>query len=146
MSRHDMIALLIAFLATLGVGSIVAALLSRWSVISNLRQAWINALRDDLASYLKEIQALHFEAPNGGFSQSRGQALLAYHRILLRLNTEEGLHIELADKLEDLLDIGDPTEDAQRVDDAISLARKILKQEWNVTKYGIFADIVASSK
>ena len=51
----------ISFLGTLGLGSIVAAALSRWSVISNLRQAWINVLRDGLATHLEEIDAMHYK-------------------------------------------------------------------------------------
>lgn len=99
---------LIAFLATLGVGSIVAATLSRWTVISNLRQAWIKALRDDLATYLKEIDAMHHKIdpthrslltrPQDELLEKqrdiRGAALLVYRRILLRLNITEALHIQ----------------------------------------------------
>jgi hypothetical protein len=47
----------ITLLAGLGIGSVVAALVSWWSTkavtISNHRQNWINALRDDLVTIPK---------------------------------------------------------------------------------------------
>jgi hypothetical protein len=133
----------IALFAAFGFGSFLAAVLSRWSVISSLRQAWINALRDDLAAYLKEIDALHFEQLGTDHLETRGRAFLVYRRILLRLNIKEDLHVQLAGRLEDLLNIGDINADNQRIDEAVALARRIFKQEWNVTKYGIFANLKA---
>ena len=49
-----------ALLAGIGVGSIIAAAIG-WAVaISNHRQAWINALRDDVAIFLKELEVMHY--------------------------------------------------------------------------------------
>jgi hypothetical protein len=48
----------IALFAAIGFGTVVAAVLSRWSVISNHRQNWINALRD-LVEYLKQVDVIH---------------------------------------------------------------------------------------
>ncbi len=70
---------------------------------------------------------------------TRSAALLAYRRILLRLNVTEGPHVELAEKLKALLMVENATADSQRVDAVIALARQVLKHEWAVTKYGIFA-------
>jgi len=54
----------ITLIAGVGIGSIVAALVGRWSAqavtISNHRQNWINALRDDLVTYLREIDTMHY--------------------------------------------------------------------------------------
>jgi hypothetical protein len=140
----------ISLITALGVGSVVAAILSRWSVISNLRQNWINALRDDLATYLTEIDAMHFRlrrlydgpATTDDLEkqqETRNAALLVYRRILLRLNTEEVEHVALAESLKNLLTIKTTAVDTRGIDVAITTARRLLKQEWNVTKYGIFA-------
>ncbi len=100
----------IALLSALGFGSVVAASLSRWSVISNHRQNWINALRDDLVEYMKQIDAVHYLVSKGAAlsgeeaiikntdeqQEAQNAALLVYRRILLRLNITEGEHIELA--------------------------------------------------
>lgn len=53
----------IALIAAIGIGSIIAAIVGWWSAkavaISNHRQNWINALRDDLVTFLKEVDVLH---------------------------------------------------------------------------------------
>ena len=50
---------MLSFFGILGVGSIVAGLIAWRTAISNHRQAWINDLRDDLATYLKELENIH---------------------------------------------------------------------------------------
>jgi hypothetical protein len=53
----------LALLAGLGIGSILAAVVGWVSAkavtISNHRQNWINALRDDLVEYLRGIEKVH---------------------------------------------------------------------------------------
>jgi hypothetical protein len=44
----------------IGIGSIIAAAIGWRVAILNLRQASINALRDDLATYLKELEVMHY--------------------------------------------------------------------------------------
>lgn len=55
----------VALVAALGIGSIMAAVLgwfgSKAVAISNHRQNWINALRDDIVAYLKAIEIVHDE-------------------------------------------------------------------------------------
>jgi len=104
-------------IAAFDLGSIVAALLGWFGAkavaISNHRQNWINALRDDLVNYLKEVDALHFRVAKllkGGDVQdlekqqdSRNAAMLAYRRVLMRLKMTETLHVNLADRLNELM-------------------------------------------
>jgi hypothetical protein len=49
---------------TLSIGTILAAFLGWWGLksvmIANNRQAWINALRDDLAQFFTSIDTIHF--------------------------------------------------------------------------------------
>ncbi|MFZ0417474.1 MAG: hypothetical protein WAM04_05185 [Candidatus Sulfotelmatobacter sp.] len=150
----------IALVAAVGAGTIIAAVLTRWSVISNHRQNWINALRDDIATYLKEIDAMHYrigkvfgEGGEAGTTEdlekqqdTRNAALLVYRRILLRLNVTEVDHIQLAEGLRALHIIKAKTADTGQVDAVIALARKVLKHEWAVTKYGMFANLVIQAK
>lgn len=154
----------IALIAAIGIGAIIAAMVGWWSAkavtISNHRQNWINALRDDLATYLKEIDAMHFRVARalgeigepGAIAdlekqqESRQAALLVYRRILLRLNTTEAQHIQLAEKLTELLEKGRSPGKNERVDAVVILARKVLKHEWAVTKYGMFTRPVVAIK
>jgi|NGEPerStandDraft_6_1074524.scaffolds.fasta_scaffold167882_2 hypothetical protein len=153
----------ITLLAGLGIGSVVAALVSWWSTkavtISNHRQNWINALRDDLVTYLREIEVVHYR--NARLSGARGEpttedlqalqearnaALFVYRRILLRLNMTEPLHVRLGELLKGLLRVQNTTADSQHIDEVIALARQVLKHEWAVTKYGMFTTPVVAFK
>ena len=143
----------IAMVAALGVGSVIAAVVGWWSAkavtISNHRQNWINALRDDLVTYLKEVDVLHFIMAkilgSGGTTEdlekqqdARNAAMLVYRRILMRLNMTEPRSIQLADSLRELMSISSSVADEVRVDAVVNASRELLKREWAVTKYGIF--------
>jgi hypothetical protein len=49
---------------TLGLGSVIATILGWLGIksvmIANHRQAWINALREDLAQFFTSVDAIHF--------------------------------------------------------------------------------------
>ncbi len=77
---------------------------------------------------------------------TRNAALLVYRRILLRLNMTEADHIELAEGLKALHMIRGKTADTGQIDTVIALARKVLKHELAVTKYGMFADLFLQAK
>lgn len=150
----------IALIAALGVGTIMAAVVGWWSAkavaISNHRQNWINALREDLAQFLKEVDVLHYRVARLAGSKgspatvddldkqqdARNSAMLAYRRILMRLNMNEASSIELGERLNDLMIVSSAVADSQRIDAVLSASRKVLKQEWEVTKYGIFTWIM----
>jgi hypothetical protein len=149
----------ITFIAAFGIGSIMAAIVGWCSAkavaISNHRQNWINALRDDIALYLKEIDLVHYrhaKVSHGtaddldNLQESRNAAMLVYRRILLRLNMTEQPHIDLGQQLEGLLMVTAITADSQRIGEVVTLARNVLKHEWAVTKYGIFTKPVTSFK
>jgi hypothetical protein len=145
---------LTSLLAVLGIGTIVAAAISWRIAISNYRQAWINALRDDIAALLKDLEDLHhvfaFVPLDDGWEASKHEArlkiLFSYWRIVLRLNRTEGLHQELRQRLDELMLVRDRVPDRTSVEQAIDLARRILKQEWEVTKYGVFRRPIAFTK
>jgi len=150
----------ISLVAAVGAGTIIASMVGWWSAkavaISNHRQGWINALRDDLVLYLKEIDTLHDRVASlqrdiRPESLERHQetgyaALLVYRRILLRLNMTEQPHIQLAEALKQLLVVKGSTAESRRVDNVVVLARQVLKHEWAVTKYGIFTGLVVGYK
>src|ERR1700678_1879074 len=87
----------VTILGALGIGTIIGAAFARWNAISNLRQNWIDALREDLVMYLKEIDARVYRV-DGGWRKNkppattedlekqqdtRNACLLVYRRILL---------------------------------------------------------------
>jgi hypothetical protein len=142
------------------LGAIVAALFGLWGIksvmIANHRQAWINALRDDLAQFFTSIDAIHFVIAKlslGGDSddleeqqKARNAVLLANRRILMRLNMTEPLHQRLEKALEPLLCVRGKTVNEEELGTAVRLARQVLKHEWEVTKYGFFTTPVVALK
>lgn len=92
--------------AVLGmIAAIAAALIARSVMVSNHRQAWINGLREDLASFFTAVDVIHFRLTTlseDGDTQrleerqrARNDVLLAHRRILMRLNMNEPLHQQL---------------------------------------------------
>jgi hypothetical protein len=147
----------LAAAAITAIAAIASALISRKIKISEFRQAWINALREDIASYLKAVDTIHYRVgmtskPGAttddlnNLEDARNEAMLAYRRILLRLNIEEDAHIELANNLKTLLMVSTKTANPQQIEAVIQQAREVLRHEWAVTKYGIFATPVVAAK
>jgi hypothetical protein len=138
----------IALVAAIGVGSIISAFIGHHVAISNHRQAWISALRDDIAEFVKLLERLAYAARDWmkdsnaeGVEEKRRTAradlLFIYERIRLRLNRTEESHISLEQKLSEF--INEPLltklEDRSCINETIDLSRQILKNEWEVTKY-----------
>lgn len=136
----------IALLAAVSIGTIIAALVGHLTAISNHRQAWINALRDDLAGFFRELEKLNYvigdylrDSVNAEEKrrEARIAVLFVYERIRLRLNRVEKEHKELESKLGEFINepLGQALTDRTKVNEALDLARIVLKAEWEATKY-----------
>lgn len=136
----------IALLAAVGVGTVISAVVSHLVAISNHRQKWIDALRDDLADFAKSLEAMRYafldytkdsQKYENQNREARIALLFIYQRIKLRLNRTEDLHIALETKLRAFLDnpLLERLEDQSNIDEMIDLSRIILKREWEVVKY-----------
>jgi len=152
----------VTVIAAVGVGSIMAAAVgwmsSKAVAISNHRQNWINALRDDLVAFFKGIDEMNHIVPalfdsrddNAVFEEKKHEAriaaLMVYRRLLLLLNIDDPLHNALIEKLNALLTIEGVVEDSHRIDAAIETARRVLKHEWEKTKYGMLARPITLAK
>ncbi|KRQ09157.1 hypothetical protein AOQ71_21240 [Bradyrhizobium manausense] len=144
------------------LAQVISGRLSRSVKISEFRQKWIDSLRDDVAAYIgathkwvrkyEEINAIvAFEEKSKKereeFLPLQNDALVILSRIKLRINPLKNRYKKEDDAflraLDKLLDLGklEPSETPtievgwrKGADDAIELARKILKREWEVTK------------
>lgn len=138
----------IALIAAIGVGSIISAVIGHHVAISNHRQDWINALRDDIAEFVKLLEKMAYamrdvmrDSREEGVEQKRRDArcdlLFTYERIRLRLNWKEDDHQALEQELSSF--INEPLlarlDDRSSINKLINLSRRILKDEWKVTKY-----------
>ena len=89
------------------IAAVTAALIARSVMVSNHRQAWINGFRDELAAFFTAIDIIRQTGEIGqleGQQKAHNEALLAYRKILMRLNMNEPLHQELEKSLEILAD------------------------------------------
>jgi hypothetical protein len=122
----------------------------RATVISTNRQAWINALRDDLAEML-ELAIAYFYLRDGTLSgeegfkypyEQRTRLRRLENRIRLRLNPDEPPHQELLLLLIEVrrLSVAHDADDGESFEQAMELAivkaQEILRSEWLRVKSG----------
>ncbi len=131
------------------IAAVTAALIARSVMVSNHRQAWINGFRDELAAFFTAIDIIRQTGEIGqleGQQKAHNEALLAYRKILMRLNMNEPLHQELEKSLESWLTVQGKAVNQSEVAATVTLARTILKREWEVTKYGLFTTPITKFK
>jgi len=137
--------------ATIGaLITLVGLIVSKESKVSEFRQAWIDALRDELSSYLtnlsavEDAQALTFKDPNERFTTLQpyyGSLNEAYYKIAFRLNPEEDLSIALKACMVSLstevhhLRRDDGLVERLKVE-YINTTNELLKAEWKIVKKG----------
>jgi hypothetical protein len=138
---------LISFAAGVTV-SLVGGRLSRRLKVSEFRQAWINSLREDIASYLgvtqRWFQAAKMEEVPGKLFAMGNEASVILYRIKMRINPNENKHkreddefIAALEKIQTTGGIPDvrlETHWATAAAEITWLARKMLKREWETTK------------
>jgi len=134
---------------------IVVALIGQSAIVCYHRQARIDALRDDLAEFFAIIDMAQSRPPvpsHGAETNNlerqqkvRADALLIYRRILLRLNMNEPPHQRLEKALEAFL-VRNKAASQDDLTAAVTLARTVLNEEWNVTNYGILAEPILAFK
>lgn len=155
------IATVVAALIT-GVIAMVNLTLGKEQKVTEMRQAWIDGLRDDLATFFAAYRFVatavadvwhkdstgatttHMPSPDA-VAEQVALAALAFYRIKLRLNAEEEAHIKLERLLNEIArqyeSHADGTPDLREVTiKAIALAndqaRMVLKFEWDRVKRG----------
>lgn len=138
----------VALLAAFGLGTVAAALIARGVAIAQLRQAWINALRDDMAKVLSTSDRIA-KLVRDSSSEKREEldeqshkSMAAHRKVLLRLNPSEDGHGKLKAALDSLAAVGDYDVYMGKIDIALETAQTLLKREWEVTKYGSLAGVI----
>ena len=147
---------MIALIAEIGIGWIIAGVISWIVAISNQRQQWINALREDIADYFRQLELMHYAIGDMLSTKiaddlpvleqkkrdARVATLFAYRQIQLRLNRNEELHIKLDEKLLELQRVETKTPDPVVLEETADLACRILRREWEATKWGPFVRLI----
>jgi hypothetical protein len=146
-----------------GAIAFVNLTLTKEQKTSEFRQAWIDALREDLAQFLaaartftRAIETLHTLGPDydtkhplnispSKISDLRYQAAETFSRIQLRLNPDEPEHVELLRLLRRAINeqneaLAKGTRDIgpimEAIEAATSYAQPVLKKEWTRVKRG----------
>jgi len=135
------------------IAVIVVALVGRSAIVCYHRQARLNALRDDLAQFFASIEVAQSRTSSQGGEtnnlerqqKARADALLIYRRILLRLNINEPPHRRLETALEALL-LRNKGLNQEELTAAVTLARTVLNEEWDVMNYGVLAELIVAFK
>ena len=118
-----------------------AVIQARASSVSNNRQAWINALRDEVTGFLTDADmgsVVRDEMPlsdDRAKEQFRSARALTAHifKVRLLINPTEGESTKLVEMLEEAQREGLTTE---RREDIVSHTQQILKTEWERVKSG----------
>jgi len=134
--------------------ALVAAFISRSVKISEFRQAWIDGLRADISEFVSKAHEwidLYVEFNSDSSNEKKSESVLslkrikydAFHvlrRIELRFKPDDTEADSLIAALRDLLDPAklDPNSNylswLKLADDTTLRARRLLKEEWEVTK------------
>lgn len=134
--------------------SVLGLIITKEQKVSDLRQAWIDELRNDLALYVSYLNAMHSSLWAGGSYQHGSSPEEAWRvskedysganrtlaRILLRLNPKE--HVTLVELIKALDSEFYPgrlpnPESLDRLEhDTVSEAQAVLKMEWERVKRG----------
>lgn len=130
--------LLVALIA--GLFSVVGLVIAKEQKVSDLRQAWIDALRQDATQVASQFERW---APNAGTKQE--EVLLAYRSsvtaVRLRLNKSEApaqavlAALQAMDQLI-LVGNGDQTLVNEKIEAFVSAMQTVLKTEWDRVKDG----------
>lgn len=154
----ELVAALVAITVALiaGIVSFIVSVLSKDQKTSEFRQAWIDALRGDIADFVSKnlafIEAVKIQGARPGADEELGGYLLSDRfqemldieatraRILLRLNPKEHeAFIQLVNNVYGKSEFAKPDEHKglpQRVEALIQESQTILKYEWGRVKTG----------
>jgi hypothetical protein len=144
-----------------GAVSFVSLIISKEQKISEFRQSWIDALRNDLSEFSSQARqvAAHIEpfsikmlaSTVSGEAEDRPDPLLAnrrrlaqaYYSIRLRLNSSESDHEKLIARLDIVYEVLNTRAESIRFDQTVkelnemaTIAEGVLKREWNRVKAG----------
>jgi hypothetical protein len=120
--------------------TLLGILITNQAKVSEFRQQWINALREDAATLITHTLILHSASPNETVEESYSQLHQTSARIRLRLNPKEEKTLAVFAAMNTMRDanhsdIGFP-EMSQRVDDFTIAVQDVLKSEWKRVKFG----------
>jgi hypothetical protein len=122
------------------VVTLLGILITNQAKVSEFRQQWINALRDDVATLITHSLILHAADAEDDTDESYLQVHQTTARIRLRLNPEEAASQEVIGAINEVREANHHATDFDEMNQRINVltvaVQKVLKKEWKRVKYG----------
>lgn len=123
-----------------GAVTLTGLLITKQSKVSEFRQEWINALRDDVALLITHTLEIHATDGIKEAASSFAKIHETTARIQLRLNPEEQESISMFTAMSNLREaihsVADFAQVNARVEELIRATQVVLKKEWRRVKTG----------
>jgi len=120
--------------------TLLGILITNQAKVSEFRQQWINALREDIAALITHTLILHAANAEDDTNESYLQIHQTTARTILRLNPEEDASKEVVAAINEVRAANhratDFAEMNQRINELTVAVQKVLKKEWKRVKYG----------
>jgi len=120
--------------------TLLGILITNQAKVSEFRQQWINALRDDVATLITHSLILHAADAEDDTAPSYLQIHLTTARIRLRLNPEEEPSQDVIAAMNEVREANHSATDFAEMNECINVltvaVQRVLKNEWKRVKYG----------
>jgi hypothetical protein len=120
--------------------TLIGILITNQAKVSEFRQLWINALRDDAATLISHTLIVHAARAGENIDESYLQIHQATARIRLRLNPDESKAKKIIAAMNNMRDANHAETEFsvmnQCVDEFTKAVQNVLRSEWRRVKWG----------
>jgi hypothetical protein len=120
--------------------TLIGILITNQAKVSEFRQLWINALRDDAATLISHTLIVHAAHAGENNDESYLQIHQTTARIRLRLNPDEPKTKKIISAMNNMRDANHAATEFsvmnQRVDEFTKAVQNVLRSEWRRVKWG----------
>lgn len=119
----------------------VAKLQIHSNVISQNRQKWVDALREDLSAFVTELEVIKEKIRNSTSTPTNLQELskglfLVYNRLRFRLNPDKQDHVDIIKCMENILSDVTASDVRAKSENLVLLGQRLIRKEWVRIKSG----------
>jgi hypothetical protein len=120
--------------------TLIGILITNQAKVSEFRQLWINALRDDASTLISHTLIVHAAHAGENIDESYLQIHQTTARIRLRLNPDEPKTKKVISAMNNMRDANHAETEFsvmnQRVDEFTKVVQNVLRSEWRRVKWG----------
>jgi hypothetical protein len=120
--------------------TLIGILITNQAKVSEFRQKWIDALRDDAATLITHTLIVHAASAEDDIDESYTQIHQTTARIRLRLNPEEDDTTDIISAMNEMRNANHYATDFDDLNERANIftvaVQKVLKKEWERVKWG----------